>query len=169
MLKPAQLYETKLQEENIKSWYNPKNIYWDGGAGGSRIEIQDDNFKCRQFVSVDRKENILGYITYAVDWASMSAYGFGIISFKGNSVEFARDVYQAVCDIFRKYGLNRMEWHAYADNPAIRGYRNFIKKYGGRECGYSRQVARLQDGKLHDSVMFEILAKEFKQKRRTQK
>ena len=47
------------------------------------------------------------------------------------------------------------------DNPAIRGYRNFIKKHGGRECGYYRQIARLQDGKLHDRVEFEILKEEW--------
>ena len=28
MLQPAQLYEAELQEENIKSWYKPENIYW---------------------------------------------------------------------------------------------------------------------------------------------
>lgn len=58
--------------------------------------------------------------------------------------------------------MNRIEWWCYADNPAIRGYRNFIKRHGGRECGYWRQIARLQDGQLHDSVSFEILEEEFK-------
>lgn len=92
----------------------------------------------------------------------MSAERFGIISYKKNSIEFARDVYKAVCDLFEIYHMNRISWCAFADNPAIRGYRNFIKKYGGRECAYYRQVARLQDGRLHDSVDFEILAEEFK-------
>ena len=39
---------------------------------------------------------------------------------------------------------------------------DFIKKHGGRECAYHRQVAKLLDGKLHDDVEFEILACEFK-------
>ena len=34
VLKPAQLYKDKLQEENIKSWYRTENIFWDGGTGG---------------------------------------------------------------------------------------------------------------------------------------
>lgn len=58
--------------------------------------------------------------------------------------------------------MNRISFRCYVDNPAIRGYRNFIRKHGGRECGYYRQNARLQDGKLHDSVEFEILACEFR-------
>lgn len=55
-----------------------------------------------------------------------------------------------------------LSWCAFVENPAIKGYRNFIKKHGGRECAYHRQVAKLLDGKLHDNVEFEILASEFK-------
>lgn len=159
MLKPAQSYKEKLQEENIKSWYQPENIYWHGSAGGSQINVYDNNYNCHQFVSVDKDDNVIGYMAYCVDWAAMSCDRFGIISFRKGNMEFVKDVYTAICEIFEKYHMNRIEWFAYADNPAVRGYRNFIKKHGGRECGSYRQVARLQDGKLHDSVCFEIMAK----------
>ena len=162
MLKPAQLYKEKLQEENIKSWYKPENIFRNGGPADSQINILEDNYDCHQFVSVDKENNIIGYIPYSVDWSAMSADKFGIISFKKNSIEFAKDVYKVVCNLFEVYHMNRISWCAYTDNPAIRGYRNFIKKHGGRECSYFRQIARLQDGKLHDSVNFEILAEEFR-------
>lgn len=162
MLKPAQLYKEQLQKENIKAWYKPENIFWNGCYGDSQINILDNNYDCHQFVSVDKDDNVIGYISYNVDWAAMSADRFGIISYKKGSIEFAKDVYKAICDLFKVYHMNRIQWCAYTDNPAIRGYRNFIKKYGGRECGYFRQVARLQDGKLHDCVDFEILAEEFK-------
>lgn len=121
MLKPAQLYKDKLQEENIKACY----------------------------------------IGYMVDWVAMSAYNFGIISYKKNSLEFADDLYKAICNLFQVYHMNRISWSAYEDNPAVRGYRNFIKKHGGKECGHYRQMVKLQDGKLHDGVEFEILAEEF--------
>lgn len=162
MLKPAQLYEEELQEENIKAWYKPENIYWNGCTGDSTIELPDNNRDSHHFVSVDRDGNILGYISYYISWPAMSANGFGIISYRKNSIEFAKDVYKAVCDLFEVYHMNRISWRAFVGNPAIRGYRNFIKKHGGRECGYNRQVTRLQDGLLHDSVEFEILAEEFR-------
>lgn len=162
MLKPAQLYKEKLQEENIKAWYQPENIYWNGGTGNEQINIHEHNYDCHQFVSVDKYDNVIGYIVYAVDWAAMSCDRFGIISFQKGNIEFAKDVYTAVCNIFEQYHMNRIQWFAFADNPAVRGYRNFIKKHGGRECAHYRQVARLQDGKLHDSVCFEILAEEFR-------
>ena len=164
MLKPAQLYEQQLQEENIKSWYSSKNIFWNGGHGESIIELPEDNYDSHNFVSVDRNEKVIGYISYDVDWSAMSVSNFGAISFDKGSIMFAKDLYTSVCDIFEKYNMNRMSWWCYEDNPAIRGYRNFIKKHGGRECGYLRQYSRLQDGKLHDSVLFEILADEFRNK-----
>lgn len=41
-----------------------------------------------------------------------------------------------------------------------------IVKHGGRECGYCRQDTVLKDGKLHDSIWFEIMAEEFKKRRK---
>lgn len=161
MLRPAQLYKDRLYTEYVKTWYNPENMFYTGYTGDRVPEIPDNNYDSHHFVSVDKNNNLIGYISYSVDWGSMNADRFGIISFDKGNVEFARDVYKAVCNLFEIYHMNRVSWMAYVDNPAVRGYRNFIKRYGGRECGYHRQIAKLQDGRLHDSVEFEILASEF--------
>lgn len=161
MLKPAQLYEDQLNREIVKSWYKPENIYWHGSTAEYSIELPDNNGNSHCFVSLDKNSNIVGYICYDIDWQAKSAYQWGIISFKKGSIEFAKDLYHAICDCFQVYHLNKIQWHCYADNPAIRGYRNFIRKHGGCECGYHRQEAMLMDGKLHDSVHFEIMASEF--------
>lgn len=162
MLKPAQLYKEKLQEENIKSWYNKENKYQSGCPGFWEIEFSNNNYDCHQFVSIDKEDNVIGYIAYDIDWVTMSAKNFGIISYKKNSLEFARDLYTAICNLFEIYHMNRISWTCFVGNPAMRGYQNFIKKHGGRKCGYQRECVKLQDGLLHDSVTFEILAKEFK-------
>ena len=162
MLRPAQLYKDRLYKEYIKTWYDTNYMYYTGWTGDQAPEIPDNNYDSHHFVSVDKDDNIIGYINYSVNWVSMSADRFGIISFKKGNIEFAKDVYKAICDLFEVYHMNRISWRAYVDNPAIRGYRNFVRKHGGRECGYYRQNARLQDGKLHDSVEFEILACEFR-------
>lgn len=161
MLKAAQIYEKELQEKNIESWYKPENIFWSGYHGNGRIDIPENNYDKHCFVSVDRRGEVIGYMSYYIDWTAMSVYDFGAISFKNGKIEFAKDLYNAVCNCFKKYHMNRISWWCFADNPSIRGYRNFIKCHGGRECGYHRQIAKLQDGRLHDSVDFEILADEF--------
>ena len=161
MLKPAQLYKEALREKILESWYDMSNMYWYGSAGTELIEPPNDNYNKHCFVSLGANGDIIGYIAYNIDWQAMSADRWGIISFDKGRLEFVKDVYKAICDLFEIYHINRISWFAYVDNPAIRGYRNFIKKHGGRECGYYRQIAKLMDGNLHDAVEFEILAEEF--------
>nr|DAE87766.1 MAG TPA: hypothetical protein [Caudoviricetes sp.] len=47
--------------------------------------------------------------------------------------------------------------------PALEGYGKLVRRFGGRESGYLRQVSKLMDGKLHDSIIFEILKSDLKQ------
>ena len=166
MLKPAQLYTALLNDKMIETWYRPEYMYYHGGVAEFTLELPDNNGSSHCFVSVDNDDNIIGYISYNVDWISMSAEEWGIISFDLGNVTFAKDVYKAIMDCFVEYHFNRISWWCYADNPAIRGYRNFIEKHGGRECAHFRQHTRLRDGKLHDSVCFEILAEEFQRTKR---
>ena len=108
MLKPAQLYKSELQKKNIESWYKPENIFWHGGTAEYSIELPDNNGEVHCFVSIDKKDSILGYISYDIDWQARSAYQWGIISFCKGSIEFARDLYQAIRDCFEVYHLNKI-------------------------------------------------------------
>lgn len=161
MLKPAQLYSEELQKKNYETWYDQRYMYYHSGTGAYDIQLADNNCEKHQFVSVDKDNNVIGYISYKIDWCALSADNFGIISYDMGNMEFLKDCYKVVCDLFEKYHMNRVGWFAFADNPAVRGYRNFINKHGGKECAYLRQISKLTDGKLHDAVEFEILAEEF--------
>lgn len=162
MLKPAQLYEEQLKLKFTEEWYDIRNMYYAGWTGTEIPELPKNNYDQHHFVSVNKKDEVIGYISYNICYLSMSADRFGIISFDKGNVEFAKDLYTAICNLFEIYNMNRISWCCYVDNPAIRGYRNFVKKHGGKECAYYRQITKLQDGKLHDSIEFEILASEFK-------
>lgn len=162
MLKPAQLYREELQKKYVECWYKPENQYYSGWTGMQIPDLPDNCYDTHDFVSVDKDNNVIGYISYCINHVSLSVDRLGIISFKKGDLTFGRDIYESICNIFEAYGMNRIEFFAFADNPAVKAYRNFIRKHGGRECAYKRQCARLQDGKLHDAVIFEILAEEFK-------
>lgn len=161
MLRPAHLYEEELKEKLIETWYKPEYVCYSGGTGDSLVELPNGNCNSHCFVSVDEDDNVVGYISYDLDYMAMSADHLGIVSFQMGNLDFLKDVYKAICDIFEVYNMNRLSWFCFADNPAIRGYRNFIKKHGGVECGHTRQISRLRDGKLHDGVEFEIMSWEF--------
>lgn len=82
MLKPAQLYKEKLEEEKIKTWYKPEYMYYSDGAGDDNVKLLEDNYNSHCFVSVDENDNIIGYISYSIDWTAMSVSNIGIISFQ---------------------------------------------------------------------------------------
>lgn len=163
MLKPAQSYKEELLKEIVNMWYGEKTMYWNCSSYDSIITLSDDNYYTHQFVSVDAKGVLQGYVTYEVDRVANKASGFGIISFNRKPLVFAADIKQVISDIFKKFGFSKIEFFAYADNPAIKIYRKFIAKYGGREIGVFRDTAKLQDGKMHDGVMFELFNENFKQ------
>lgn len=169
MLKPAQLYKDELNKKMIEGWYDLSNMYYHGGPGSYELDFGDSNENCHSFVSVKRKQfgveiidTIIGFISYEVDWEAMSVDNFGFISFDKGNVEVVRDAVQCMRDLFIKYSMNRVAWSCYSDNPALDDYRKLVKRFGGRESGHLRQVRKLMDGKLHDSVIFEILRSDLK-------
>lgn len=161
MLAPAQLYKEELNEKMIEGWYDIDNMYYHGGPASYSIDLPDNNSECHSFLSLSN-DKVTGYISYDVDYQVMSADNFGFISFYKGNITFIKDTYQLIKDLFYRYNFNRVAWYCYADNPAIRGYRNFIKEFGGRESAYLRQTSKLLDGKIHDSVIFEILREDLK-------
>lgn len=168
MLKPAELYIDEINKLHMENWYNPDYMYYTGGtcrynliSNGSN---NDGEYRDHKFVSIDKNGKLIGYISYTPEWKAMSVNGFGAVSFDRGNIEFARDIYQAINDIFYKFNLNRIEFGCFDNNPALRGYRNFIKKFGGRECAHYRECTKLIDGKLHGYFEFEILKSEYKGK-----
>ena len=162
MLKPAQLYADQLREKEILSMYNIEDKYFHAWCASEVTNLKDENWNNHIFVSVNNKDEVIGFIAYEVDHQALSTCGWGIVSFDKGNLIFIKDVYDAIYDVFYKYNFNRIEWTCYADNPAIRGYRKFIERVGGKECGYKRENKMLMDHQLHDTVEFEILKREFK-------
>lgn len=68
-------------------------------------------------------------------------------------------------DIFNKYNMNKIEFRAYLDNPVIKHYYKFTEKFGGRLVGILKDTIMLEDGKLHNEVMFEMFKKDYNLKK----
>lgn len=162
MLIPAQLRQDELKQLFINTWYDEKfKYYWDG-TGRSLYQSDDNCYYSRQFASVDKDNNIIGYIGYSYNNDNRSANNFGLCAFNGTNKIFFDDVILCVYEIFYKFHLNRVEFCAFEGNPAIKGYKAFLKRYGGKEVAHLHEVCRLMDGKLHDSFIFECLRMDLK-------
>lgn len=160
MLKPALLYADLLKKLYQENMYDLRNQYYFGWFGTKELELSDNNYDRREFVSVDKDDNIAGFISYNIDYNRRVADNFGIMSFKKTLI-FPKDLLQAIDDIFYKYHLDKISWRCYIGNPALRGYRNFIKSHGGRQTGYYIHEALLMDWQFHDGVSFEILERDY--------
>lgn len=159
MLKNAILYKDIISEKMEKTWYDERyQYYYDSMPGNPDFPHQPE--KTRQFASVDDDGNVIGYMSYSFNLATRRAMNFGIISFDLGNPLFARDVRQMIAECFFKFHLHSIEWFCFEENPALKGYRKFIKRYGGREIGTLRNVAFAADGQIHNAVLFEICYKD---------
>ena len=156
MLHPAKLYEDELNKKHISTWYDDRYQYYHGICH-NKIDIYDNDDMCRQFVSVDEQDNVIGFISYNIDWSSRNCYHFSVISYDINNKIVIKDTITAILDIFYKYKFNRLEFRCYDANPVARSYNRFIKNIGGNFIGIAHEIFMCNDGKLHNQYLFEIL------------
>lgn len=162
MLDIAKKYEKEFQEKYINTWYDIRYQYYRDSSGDRIPQLADNCYDRRDFVSLNNNGEVIGFISYFYNDVNRSASQFGAISFDIGSPIFAKDLIQIMGDIFFKFKLDRIEFWCFEDNPATYGYRKLIKRFGGKEVAHLRRTCRLMDGKLHDSVIFEILREDLK-------
>ena len=155
MLDIAQKYteELKLKLANIS--YDLKYQFYTGGWS-TEYQPSKDNWNKFEFVSVDNKGNVIGYMSYSIDRNSNHAYGFCIVNFSDNKITFGRDIAKAIDDIFVKYNFRKLEYSVYVGNPIENTYDRLTKRYGGRIVGTKIRNSKLLDGKLYDFKMYEL-------------
>lgn len=163
MLVAAQIYREELQKKLQATWYDMKYQYfWQGGCND--IEIPNDNYWKKQFVFLDKEGNITGYFSYNCCADTGSLNNFGLISFIDYNPRFIQSVIKHLKNILSKGCINRIEFFAYEDGPANKGYKKLVKKFGGKQVGKLTKNTRLLDGKLHDTVFYEIFREDYLKK-----
>lgn len=163
MLKNANLYMNELQTKILEIWYDPKyHNYFEGYGRWTPVPYNLGEETTRfNFVSVDKQNNVVGYIGYLIAPTVRLAYNFGAMSFFDDSIAFACDLRRSINEIFTTWGLQTLEWSVVWDNPARHKYDRLIKHCGGRIVGrQSNRVCGL-DGQFHDTCMYEIRAKDY--------
>ena len=161
MLENGKLYENRIGTELLTRSFDPNYQWYYSGIGLNEFSIPIEATS-RHFASTTANGKLIGYISYQIDQSTYAALNFGIISFDMGNPEFIKDVRKVIRAIFERHGMNKLEFFAYADSPHLRGYRKLIKRFGGHEVGTLHDTTRLSDGKLHDTVIFEIMAEDYK-------
>lgn len=160
MLVPAQLYKEELKKKIVSTWYNLEyQYYWQ--SYNNEPNFEDNNIYTRQFAFIS-KDKITGYFSYSLDNSSKSLYNMGLLSFEKVNYKFIKAVLSHIKWLFDEKIIDRIEFFAYEDNPAIKGYDKIIKRFGGKRVGKFTRSQKLYDGKLHNTIFYEILKEDYK-------
>lgn len=159
MLQPAKNYEEALKQKLRDTWYDPDYIFYYSDSFRYDINLDDDNIW--SFVSIDRDDNLVGFVSFRIDRDANQARSFGAISFDIGNTTFSRDVIQLVDDIFMKYKFNRLDWFCIEGAPALSSYLRYCIRHGGELVGREHDCVKTIDGELRGSFTFEILANKY--------
>ena len=161
MLELAIIYEEKLRNRLNQTWFDEKYMYYELGGYHSEFVIDKDTWNRHQFVSIDCRGIVIGYIDYNIDRQTYSACHLTAINFTDDIMTFGADLRKAVIDIFEKFKFNKLSFSVVIGNPIEKSYDKMIEKYHGRIVGIKKDEARLMDGNLYDVKMYEILRKDY--------
>jgi len=159
MLKPARNYRVELEHNLRDTWYDERYKFYHSDSYRGDFNLEDDNRWF--FVSVDERDNVIGYISFVVDRDANQVRSVGAISFQLGNLIFAKDLIYLVDDIFTKYHFNRLEWCCVSGNPVLPTYIRWCTKHGGQQVAHEHECVRTIDGVVRDSFTFEILAKNY--------
>lgn len=161
MLVPAILYKDQLIKKHHEIWFDDKYTYWNNGNYWEDLTVNADTWNDHQFVSIYNGE-IIGYIAYSINRSANYAYSLGALKYSNHfSATFSLDLGRVLQDIFEKFHFNKLKFSVVIGNPIEASYDKLIDRYGGHIVGIQKDDVRLQDGKLYNKKLYEIMSEEY--------
>ncbi|MDU5208011.1 MAG: hypothetical protein E6182_18810 [Clostridioides difficile] len=162
MLKLAKLYEEDLNLKFINCINNPHFKYLMGSWSEYKIELGTNNWDYFQYVSVDRNDNIIGYLEGRVDRTANYVWGLEFVNFTQNTnLTFSKDCKAFFDLIFETYKFNKVNWCVFVGNPAEEIYDKFIERYKGRIVGVYKDDFYTYDRELCDKKAYELMRRDY--------
>lgn len=162
MLDVALKYIDELKKLYINTWHQDKYKYYNYQCFWKMPTFDESTWDGHDFVSLNKKGEIVGAIGYSINRPTESVCGLGIINFTDtNDVTFGKDVIQAIKDIFEKYNFRKLSCCVVIGNPIEKTYDKLIPKYGGRIVGIEKQETKLCDNRYYDVKRYEILREDY--------
>jgi len=169
MLKRAILHKDALQKKFIETWDNPAYRFYDTMSYRTSYAISDSDWNRVEYVSVDKEDNIIGFLSANYDRDAAYISGIGILNFVSHEANvsrekrmnaskvFASDIRRFIKTIIRP-DMRSIRIGVVVGNPALPRYFDLLKrsKYNWVCESYHVQVDKLMDGSYYDSVSLRI-------------
>lgn len=158
MLKPAILYREEIIKNMRQFFYTEDMLYETGCMENWTPDIHDcPDESTFQFAIVNSNDELIGYLSYKVDWYTSRAYNFGLFSFDRGNPLVGKDVFNKLEELVNM--IHRVEWRAVGGNPACKGYDAFIKRHNGNKHVLKDGI-KDKYGLYHDDIIYEIISEE---------
>ena len=157
MLKPAILYKDLIIQCFQERFYTEDMMFETSHNGNWSPEIFDCPDETQfQYAVVNSEEELIGYISFRIDWYASVAYNFGLISFDKGNVLMGYGLREVMDMIINDFKLHKIEWKMVSGNPAQSSYDRFLKAYNGNKVIHHDDF-KDKYGKYHDSIYYEII------------
>ena len=95
MLVPAILYKDKIIEQFQMKFYSIDMLYETGSNSQWCPSIPDEPDEgCFDYAIIDSSKNLIGYLSYQIDYYSSNAYNFGLMSFDRGNPIIGKDLFE---------------------------------------------------------------------------
>ena len=160
MLHNALKYIDELKRLHLNTWHDEKYKFYNYRCFWELPTFSENTLDGHDFVSLNKKGEIIGAIGYGISRNTESVCDLGIINFTDDRT-FGKDVLQAVKDIFEKYNFRKLSFCVVIGNPIEKTYDKLCAKYGGRIVGIEIQETKLCDNRYYDVKRYEILREDY--------
>jgi hypothetical protein len=160
MLKPAIQYADVLPKMYQSIWFEDKYKYYNYNSYWHTFSVEDKTQDWHEFVSINSKGEIIGYIHYYVNRITLNCTSFGAINFT-NDPTFGKDLLQVIKDIFERFNFHKLTFGVVIGNPAEKSYDHLCAKYGGRILCIEKEETKLEDNNYYDVKRYEILREDY--------
>lgn len=157
-------YEKEIEDKFRAIWYDPAYHYYFGDDTRwvpAFHRSDNENAHRHGFASVDKNGNLIGYISYMLYSNTRLVSNLGAMNFGGSKAIFAKDLMEAICNVFIKFGARTLEFGVVCGNPAEDGYDKVIKRMNGRILCTRKNRALSMDGQLLDDKLYEVTREQF--------
>lgn len=160
MLKPAILFRDELTRLYQSIWFNEKYKYYNYSSTWGTVLVEDKTNDWHEFVSINDKGEVIGYIHYYVVRSTLNCRSFGIVNFSDDPA-FGLDVLQVIKDIFERFNFHKLDFSVVIGNPAEKSYDHLCKKYGGHILCIEKDETKLDDNQYYDVKRYYIMRDDY--------
>lgn len=126
MLSIAKPFEKQLRINFL--WANLDNT----GIDANSFRLINEPTTCKEFVSITKSGEIIGFIRYYINKQDKVAYNFTIINLiDANQDIFAMDIKTVVQDLFEVDGMGKILFSVKTSHPKLKTYAHIVFRLGG--------------------------------------